>query len=414
MKPLLTIIIPTYNRPESLLRTVRFLRRRSPALPLIVADGSTAQYAPRNAESAGFGDNIAYFHEPSIPDEKPWKNYCRRMRLALARNDTPYSVACADDDLLISENAVDAARFLESNTDYVGCHGHYLQFEYSGGGIKVPNVEYQGPPLDAADVPARLLQLFSHYEALFYAVFRTAAMRVLLDRYSEPEPPLWPEIYHSTGAVVAGKVHRNDKIFCLRNIGNAPHYRSDSSFLNFGQWIAADFEGFLAHYAIYRSRVLGWSAAGPDSSVLKALDIAFLTYIGSEFDLGSWIERACETVADKRERETLRLRLSGNLSHMAAGGAPASVRQAGRGLIQAMVTQSKMAARKRIGYGGVYGTLERRRWHRLELSGQSDPATIDTAGFCDIEVKKSLFDRFPSHQWHLLAGIEKPSGPQPS
>lgn len=395
MPPLLTIIIPTYNRPESLLRTVRFLRRQSPALPLIVADGSAAQYTPHNAQCAGFGDNVVYFHEPSIADENPWKNYCRRMQQALARSDTPYSVACADDDLLISENAVQAAKFLDENPSYVGCHGHYLQFEYVGDIIRIPNVEYQEPSIDTNEISGRLLQLFSRYEALFYAVFRTATMRVLLDRYSEPDPPLWPEIYHSTSAVIAGKIHRSNTIYCLRNIGNPPHYRAQASYRNFGEWIAADLDGFLAHYIKYRASALEWAATSADENNLHtALDLAFMTYIGSEFDPSFWIDRCCDAVREE-ERDRLRTRLRQNLSGVAARGASHSIRGAVRDLAGAIVRAVLGRSPSRI-----RAAIQRTRWRRLTSVSQKTPSY-------DIHVRRSVASRFSSEQLNLLSGIER-------
>ena len=403
MPQLLTIIIPTYNRPDSLLRTVHFLRRQSPALPLIVADGSAAQYAPHNAQCAGFGDNVVYFHEPSIPDENPWKNYCRRMQQALARSDTPYSVACADDDLLISENAVQAAKFLDENPSYVGCHGHYLQFEYAGDIIRIPNVEYQEPSIDTNEISGRLLQLFSRYEALFYAVFRTAAMRVLLDRYSEPNPPLWPEIYHSTSAVIAGKIYRSNTIYCLRNIGNPPHYSAQASYRNFGEWIAADLDGFLAHYIKYRASALEWAATSADENNLHtALDLAFMTYIGSEFNASYWIDRCCAAVKDQTERAKLRERLTLSLSRSTMSGTIPSIRRGGMDFIRPVLGQIRVKLLPQIAKNAVRAVIKRRPWTRLERSAPSRDAH-----YYGIEVRKHLLERFPAEQWNLLKGIER-------
>lgn len=268
MSSLLTVVIPTYNRAEQLVRTIRFLQRHSSPLTIIVADGSNEEHAGRNAQCRELGTNIAYFHAPSQPHEDTWRNYWRRMQQALDLADTPYTALCADDDLLVAENAVRSAEFLERNTQYVACHGNYLQFEYAQDTIRIPNFEYQGEPIDADEISGRMLQLFSRYESPYYAVFRTPVIRLLFERCRDHEPPLWPELYHATAAVIAGKIHRNNTIYCLRNIGNPPHHRSATGYLNFGQWIAADLDGFLMRYVRYRNQVLEWTAPDADRSLV--------------------------------------------------------------------------------------------------------------------------------------------------
>jgi glycosyltransferase domain-containing protein len=406
MSALLTIVIPTYNRPEQLAKTVRLLRRHSPPLPIIVADGSYEEYSSRNATCREIGTDIEYFQLPSEPSEIPLHNYGRRVRKALAQCTTPYTAICADDDLLIPENAIRAAEFLEDNPQYVGCHGHYLQFEYAAGTIKTPNVEYQGPSIDANEIGARLIQLFSQYEALFYAVFRTNTIRVLMEQCQKPKPPLWPEIYHSTSAVVAGKIHRNNAIFCLRNIGDAPHHSADSTFVNFGQWIAADFDGFLEHYRKYRACVLDWSSPNADPHNLRrTIDLAFITYIGSEFDRPYWIDRCAETVIGTDERDKLRARLKSNLFGRRAGPEPFySIKHVGWQLCKSILGRQAMSFVRNVRNKGLAGAIERARKTR---GGWTTVYESHAGHVYGVDVAPWLVDHFPDEQWSLLGGIEK-------
>ena len=76
MSPLLTVIVPTYNRPADLMRTVKFLRHRSLALSIIIADGSDSEYSFQNSRCRELGEDIGYFHVPpgthgSLGDELP-------------------------------------------------------------------------------------------------------------------------------------------------------------------------------------------------------------------------------------------------------------------------------------------------------------------------------------------------------
>jgi glycosyltransferase domain-containing protein len=408
MTALLTVLIPTYNRPEQLARTVRFLQRHPAPFPIIIADGSDDEQASRNRHCRDLGNNILYFHAPLEPPEDTWKNYFRRTEKALDQINTPYAAFCADDDLLIPESAIESAAFLQDNPQYVACHGHYLQFEYTTDKIRIPNFEYQGPSIDADEVAGRLIQLFSRYEAPFYAVYRTAAMRVLMGRFQEPVPPLWPEIYHSTGAVIAGKIHRSETIYCLRNIGNPPHYRSGSTFRDFGQWVAADLDGFLAHYVKYRACVLEWVTPEADrGTVQRALDMAFITYIGSEFNPAYWIDRCCETVKDAEERDKLRSRLNQNLSRMTARTAPPSIRSAGLDLVRTVLGQTKLSLLRKGASTRLRAAIERTRWTRLRREAIGNPVTDRDCDYYGVDIRTSLLSRFPSEQWNFLTGIEK-------
>lgn len=425
MSQRLTIIIPTYNRPDQFGRTVRCLQRYSSPLQIIVADGSSEEHSSRNAQCRDLGENIRYFHIPLEPLESAWRNYSRRIQQALDQLETPYAALCADDDLLVAENAVHSAEFLEGNPQYVGCHGNYLQFQYVQDRIEIPNIEYQGNSIDADEISGRLMQLFSRYEAPYYAVFRTPILRLLFKRSRETEPPLWPEIYHSTSAVIAGKIHRNNTIYYLRNIGIPPHYRSGTSFLNFGQWVAADFDGFLAHYFKYRACVLQWAGSGADREVLhRALDMAFITYIGLEFDAPYWVDRCVETVTEKDEQEKLRFTLSQNLYRARASGSPPTISSAGRELFKSIIGKEAIALIRCVHEKGMASAIERaretliRRIREKSLTRTIKRARKTKSGWtvayessagqdCSVHVAPWIMKRFPAEQWNLLCSVVK-------
>ena len=182
---------------------------------------------------------------------------------------------------------------------------------------------------------------------------------------------------------------------CLRNIGNPPHYRAQASYRNFGEWIAADLDGFLAHYIKYRASALEWAATGADENNLHtALDLAFMTYIGSEFDPSFWIDRCCDAVREE-ERDRLRTRLRQNLSGAGARGASPSIRGAVRELAGAIVRAVLDRSPSRI-----RAAIQRTRWRRLTSVSQKTPSY-------DIHVRRSVASRFSSEQLNLLSGIER-------
>ena len=98
----LSVVIPTYNRPQLLRRALRFLRTEG-RIPIIVADGSLPDAAETNAATCkGMGGNVPYFHLPSPAGSAAQiNNVIQRLSMALSMVKTPYVVFCADDDLLV-------------------------------------------------------------------------------------------------------------------------------------------------------------------------------------------------------------------------------------------------------------------------------------------------------------------------
>jgi glycosyltransferase domain-containing protein len=407
MTELLTILIPTFNRPDDLARTVGFLARNSSTLPIVIADGSNQ----KNATLTPFyheHPNITYFHYPEMPMEGSWNNYNRRINSALELVRTPYAVFCADDDLLIYDAAIQSAQFLDAHPDYIACHGHYLLFEYSDGSIRISNSEYEGPSIDADSIGGRLIQLFSRYEAPFYAVFRTEILRLLMHRCSEPSPPLWPEIYHASAAVIAGKIRRNDMIYSLRNAGNPPHYHSDSSVRSFAEWATVDLDSFLDHYRTFRKSAVEWARSDVDSQTLgKTLDLAFMLYVGSEFNPYHWIDQCIQVLSAEsaHQRAQLQLRLKQNLIQGKIRPEPFySVPSAGWQVFKSLIGRRGMNFMRDIRRRGASQALSRARRTKNGWVTVYDQRTSSEYG---IHVASSMVDKYPPEQWTLLRGIPK-------
>ena len=393
MPPLLSIIIPTYNRPEQLFRTLRFLQARPIRLPIFVADGSDENFARQSRECAKLGDNISYVHSPARSGEGAWPNYRRRISEVLNAVVTPYVVYCADDDLLIIENAVKAAQFLETHADYIGCHGTYLHYRTVDDQLRIEATAYDSPSIDGNEAAGRLIQLFSRYEAVFYAVFRTKTKRMLIDFYEEREQPLWPEIYHATGAVLEGKVKRLDNLFTLRNIGLAPHAQKMD---NFGQWVVSDFDGFFSGYLKYRERFVTWlidSNPSLDRGRLnQAFDLSFMIYIGSEFDPRLWIVTYLDrAIASEDEKTQLRHRLESQFLQTSA-----KQRTAGNDNKEALKTLTLSLLGER-----QFRLIQKVRDVILLRSKRS---AIGIKQKNKVQIAPHLLARFSDAEWDLLRG----------
>ena len=90
----LTIVIPTYNRPLELERSIEYWR--DTPVTVHILDGSDKPWFPVGLLPGA--PNITYHHLPLINGENWMENYSKRMNIAAGLPVTALSVLCADDD----------------------------------------------------------------------------------------------------------------------------------------------------------------------------------------------------------------------------------------------------------------------------------------------------------------------------
>jgi glycosyltransferase domain-containing protein len=111
----LTIIIPTYNRLDDVIRTMKFWSGKGPQVHVL--DGSTSRI---DISEYSFDDNINYYYINS--------SFYERMKFSLNIKKTKYTLLHADDEFHLPENLNKCIDFLESNHDYGVCIGQCLSF----------------------------------------------------------------------------------------------------------------------------------------------------------------------------------------------------------------------------------------------------------------------------------------------
>jgi len=407
----LTIVIPTYNRAELLAETLRFLQNRAVRVPIIVADGSDAAHAAKNAETCRLlGENISHFHLLPPETTDSYRRFVYRIAAAFDRVMTPYVVFSGDDELLIVENALKAVDFLELNPDYVAAHGVYLYFRYDRDVIRIESLCYDGPSFDGGETGSRLLQLYSAYEPPFYAVFRTAVQQKTFEYLRTVPGNIFVEICHSTASIVAGKIKRLDGIFYLRNTGVPTHFVGHS----WVPWMAADFDDFYRQYRSFRTTFIDWAfsrdAPNIDQQTFgRALDMMFVFYLSRGFDLRYWFDDYLSVaVRDQDERERLRTRLSNTLIRESGAAAQPSLRGLVQVLIRRMIGESGLGLVKRlkarlVGCRNV-GLLYFRSRFRPSKALSVDPREKRLGRY---SIMLSLWNRFSVEEWKMVCALDQ-------
>ena len=120
----LTIVIPTYNRPLELKRSIEYWKNTP--VKLIVVDGSETPniWCARN-------HNIAYHHRYS-KNTDPMLGLGSRLVFGSSLSKTKYSAVCGDDDFLTVTGLIQALKILNLRSEINAVSGHTLTYARIG------------------------------------------------------------------------------------------------------------------------------------------------------------------------------------------------------------------------------------------------------------------------------------------
>ena len=123
---MVSILIPTLNRPEFLYRALKYYRKVGFEGVFYIGDSSDRDNASKNLL------NIDKMRESLNIDYKYYEKDRYDVALVLKdqieRAKTPYIAICCDDDFLNVNGVRKCAKFLENNADYVSARGIRLNF----------------------------------------------------------------------------------------------------------------------------------------------------------------------------------------------------------------------------------------------------------------------------------------------
>lgn len=216
-----TVIIPTYNRPEYLKRILDYYKISGADLEYIVADSSSAANQLLNQKIIDFynsqGDSrcIRYSYAGST-------HLWEKLADAASKVKTEYCVICADDDFVISEGIRESVRFLENNPDFSLTHGRYLGFYVQNKGLPSQKFcwknMYPHKSIVSDSAKDRFAEHFMNYHPTMYAVHRTPILQTIWSETikSGVDPFLFGELMASLLSLVYGKMKVLDILYAAR------------------------------------------------------------------------------------------------------------------------------------------------------------------------------------------------------
>jgi glycosyltransferase domain-containing protein len=220
---IITIVIPTYNRPGYLKRLLGYYNDCRIAHQIIIADGGADETKKANRETISSFQTLKVLHLHGYSPETP---PLERLIDALKHVNTKYSIICADDDF-ITPNGIDRSiNFLEDNPDFSIVHGRYITFHVESG----ENGEntfcwepaYISESITSPNSADRLIRHLSGYLVpTFYAVHRTDLLQMVWsETYRFTKDDNFSELLASMLAIIYGKMKCLDIMYCARDASN--------------------------------------------------------------------------------------------------------------------------------------------------------------------------------------------------
>ncbi len=125
------IIIPTMNRPDFILRQLKFYELMNSYHPVYLSDSSNEENARKLKDGLrGIKKiNVVYQWAPPGKDN---------LHLLLPLVQEKYCIQMGDDDILIPGLLSECAEFLEKNPDYATCAGKQINFSFQGNDYNKP------------------------------------------------------------------------------------------------------------------------------------------------------------------------------------------------------------------------------------------------------------------------------------
>jgi len=210
----LTIIIPTFNRHSRLLRLLKYMKFLNTPYQINILDSSTDAIDNPELKSLLAQTNIVYSNFDS--DISIHGKICK----GLSGVNSPYSVVCADDDLLVTTSLAQGVDFLEENKDFSLVHGQSLWFDMqfkTDANILTNSVSYPQRQITDQSASRRLSDHLNNYTTSFYSVQRTDNLRRNFKISSSQQMDLYlSELLLSCLSIIHGKFAKIDQLILIR------------------------------------------------------------------------------------------------------------------------------------------------------------------------------------------------------
>lgn len=264
------------------MKLLRFLHARGFGDPVLVLDSSNdAAFAENAGCIATMGPmRIRHLRFPSDTF------FYEKLHQGALQVEGEFAAMCADDDIIVPESIDQLVAKLESDPGYSYAHGITTRFWVKGDGEAAIDLEYRPVPYEQTSPLQRLQSLHSRVESTVWSVYRTGALREVLDCARSMGTYLFGEMATMTLALVLGKAAALPVVLTYRS---CEPFAEPISRWHPVYWVLRDMHEFRIHYERYRNRLADRiveriEASMSRTDVVTYLDICFLWFFCPQWD----------------------------------------------------------------------------------------------------------------------------------
>lgn len=239
---MVTLIVPTMNRTEFLLRLLQYYSAKNFQNKILVGDSSSEEEYDQCAsrlERLNLPLDVERYHYPGLGCFAVTYNLIQKVT-------TPYAAFLPDDDFLVPESIEKMIDFMVGHKDYSSCWGKTAIFEVDGDMAygTISKVNSSNPAtnysIEGETTAERLTAHVRHYTSVFIGVcqtdlFKNALRNALLlnetasmDGASRRVVTQYSELLTSFSLVAQGKVKSIDCLYWIRQQHKRRYINEDS------------------------------------------------------------------------------------------------------------------------------------------------------------------------------------------
>jgi glycosyltransferase domain-containing protein len=215
---MITLLVPTLNRPDFVLRLLRYYNNLNFQGCICIGDSSQSD----NLEKTKRAIQMYKGKINIIFRECPGMNGAQCIQQLLNLVSTPYAALLPDDDLLIPAALYRCVSYLKGHPEYTSAHGRAILVGLNSKGVygKVAWVDrYRLPVIEADSASQRLLDHLSDYSVTLFGVHRIDSWRVMYQNVSLLKDATFAlEFLPCCLSVIQGKIKELDCLYLLRQI----------------------------------------------------------------------------------------------------------------------------------------------------------------------------------------------------
>jgi glycosyltransferase domain-containing protein len=220
-----TVLIPTYERPEYVLRNLRYMEQAFPMseMRIFVLDGSVDK-AKTTEEICARYPSVCYLHYDGL-------SLADRLLEGLLKVKTPLVSILADDDLLIPEGLFETLSFLMANPDYSVASGRYMGYRLEkSGDITFKPIFRNIRSIDNPSPYYRYYELLADYFPIYYSIHKTDVLLKAyqanheLTQYVDSGHYTFQELLLALTEVFHGKFKKLDSYYYARELDQSVPY----------------------------------------------------------------------------------------------------------------------------------------------------------------------------------------------